>query len=69
MVEEEDFSREDDLLDWEYANAALRWWKNRIEDLRHVAGDIERVEESFGADLDVVFKEIEQLRSIVQDID
>ena len=33
----EDFKKEDDLMDWEYANAALRWWKSQIEDLKSAA--------------------------------
>lgn len=31
---EEDFAEEDDLMDWEYADAALKWWRIQIEDLR-----------------------------------
>ncbi len=26
----EDFALEDDLLDWEYAQAALHWWQERL---------------------------------------
>ena len=26
----EDFEKEDDLLDWEYAETALSWWRNRL---------------------------------------
>jgi hypothetical protein len=32
---EEDFEQEDDLMDWEFANAALNWWQSRISELRH----------------------------------
>jgi hypothetical protein len=32
---EEDFEQEDDLMDWEFANAALKWWQSRISELRH----------------------------------
>lgn len=29
----EDFSQEDDLMDWQYADAALKWWRSQIEEL------------------------------------
>ncbi len=32
---EEDFEQEDDLMDWEFADAALNWWQSRISELRH----------------------------------
>ena len=32
---EEDFHEEDDLLDWEYAEAALKWWREQIKELQH----------------------------------
>jgi len=32
--QEEDFAKEDDLMDWEYADAALKWWRSQLEDLR-----------------------------------
>jgi hypothetical protein len=31
----EDFSREDDLADWEFAERALQLWQKRVEILRH----------------------------------
>ncbi len=31
---EEDFEQEDDLMDWEFVNAALNWWQSRIPELR-----------------------------------
>jgi hypothetical protein len=30
---EEDFTQEDDLLDWEFVDAALKWWQTQIEKL------------------------------------
>jgi hypothetical protein len=33
----EDFTREDDLADWEFAERALQLWQKRVEILRHVA--------------------------------
>jgi hypothetical protein len=33
----EDFSLEDDLVDWEFAESALRIWKERLEIGRHAA--------------------------------
>ena len=32
--QEEDFAQEDDLMDWEYADAALKWWRSQLEELR-----------------------------------
>ena len=32
---EEDFEQEDDLMDWEFADAALNWWQSQISELRH----------------------------------
>ncbi len=32
--EEENFAQEDDLMDWEYSDAALKWWRSQLEDLR-----------------------------------
>ncbi|MCF7669157.1 MAG: hypothetical protein K9N48_05210 [Verrucomicrobia bacterium] len=32
---EEDFPIEEDIMDWEYADAALKWWQSRIEELRN----------------------------------
>lgn len=29
----EDFQKEDDLQDWEFASNALRWWKEKLKDL------------------------------------
>ena len=31
----EDFTREDDLADWEFAEGALQLWQKRVEILRH----------------------------------
>ncbi len=33
----ENFSLEDDLLDWEYAQSALDWWKNCLREVKNVA--------------------------------
>ena len=33
--QEEDFVQEDDLMDWEFADAALKWWRSQLEELRH----------------------------------
>jgi hypothetical protein len=33
----EDFTREDDLADWEFAERALQLWQKRVEILRHAA--------------------------------
>ena len=30
---EEDFEEEDELMEWEFANTAYRWWKTQIEEL------------------------------------
>lgn len=30
---EEDFQAEDDLMDWEFAQEALNWWKEKLEDI------------------------------------
>ncbi|MFH1076546.1 MAG: hypothetical protein V1753_06865 [Pseudomonadota bacterium] len=35
--QEESFSEEDDIMDWEYADAALRWWRSKIEELQYAA--------------------------------
>jgi len=32
--EQEDFPQEDDLMDWEYADAALKWWQSQLGDLQ-----------------------------------
>jgi len=32
--QEEDFAQEDALMDWEYADAALKWWRSQLEDLQ-----------------------------------
>lgn len=32
---EENFEVEEDLMDWEYAAAALSWWQSRVEELRN----------------------------------
>ncbi len=32
--QQEDFALEDDLLDWEYADSALKWWRSQLEDLQ-----------------------------------
>lgn len=34
MKEQEDFELEDDLMDWEYADRALKWWQSRAEELQ-----------------------------------
>jgi len=34
--EQENFVAEDDLLDWEYASAALEWWNDCLKSLRYV---------------------------------
>jgi len=33
----EDFALEDDLLDWEYARAALRWWEGQLREFRNAS--------------------------------
>ena len=33
----ENFEEEDDLMDWEYADAALQWWKAQIEEIKSAA--------------------------------
>ncbi len=37
--ETEDFKMEDDLLDWEFADSSLKWWKNAIRETRSAAYD------------------------------
>jgi hypothetical protein len=37
MIGTEDFTLEDDLADWEFAERALSLWQNRVEILRHAA--------------------------------
>jgi len=32
--ESEDFSQEDDLLDWGFARTALKWWQDEMGELR-----------------------------------
>ena len=32
---DEVFEREDDLMDWEFANQALEWWMSRLKELRN----------------------------------
>lgn len=34
QTQSENFSLEDDLLDWEYASASLHWWQNCLQELR-----------------------------------
>jgi len=34
-VNQEEFAEEDDLLDWEYAETARKWWREQLEELRH----------------------------------
>jgi hypothetical protein len=34
MMGQEDFNREDDLADWEFATQALEWWHSKAEELR-----------------------------------
>jgi len=34
---QEIFTEEDDLMDWEFADAALKWWQAQIEELRSAA--------------------------------
>ncbi|SMP48574.1 hypothetical protein SAMN06295888_10518 [Desulfonatronum zhilinae] len=36
MLNEEDFQMDDDLMDWEFAHTALSWWKDKLEEIRHV---------------------------------
>lgn len=31
---EEEFDREEDLADWEFAEVALRWWEEKIRELK-----------------------------------
>jgi hypothetical protein len=33
----EDFSLEDDLLDWEYADSALQWWQSCLQEFQRAA--------------------------------
>jgi hypothetical protein len=33
----EDFDLEDDLLDWQYADAALQWWQSCVQAFQHAA--------------------------------
>ncbi|SEH05825.1 hypothetical protein [Candidatus Venteria ishoeyi] len=33
----EDFDLEDDLLDWEYAESALQWWQNCMQEFQRAA--------------------------------
>jgi hypothetical protein len=33
----EDFTLEDDLLDWEYAQTALMWWQAQLREFRNAA--------------------------------
>ena len=33
----EDFDLEDDLLDWQYANATLQWWQSCVQAFQHAA--------------------------------
>lgn len=35
--EKEDFAKEDDLMDWEYADAAFQWWKAQLKDIKRAA--------------------------------
>jgi len=32
---EEVFGKENDLMDWEFANQALEWWTSRLKELRN----------------------------------
>lgn len=34
---QEDFVMEDDMLDWEFADAALKWWRSQLEELKSAA--------------------------------
>jgi len=34
----EDFQKEEDLEDWEFANKALKWWEKKLKELRLVKG-------------------------------
>ncbi len=34
IKEEEDFEREEDLDDWEFAFNALKWWEKKADELR-----------------------------------
>ncbi|MBK5970283.1 hypothetical protein [Thiorhodovibrio winogradskyi] len=36
MKNQEDFAADDDLLDWEFADRALRGWNEKLDALRHV---------------------------------
>ncbi len=33
-IGEETFVEEEDLSDWEYADAALKWWRSTLEEMR-----------------------------------
>jgi hypothetical protein len=37
MRRHEDFTKEADLADWEFAERALQLWQKRVEILRHAA--------------------------------
>jgi hypothetical protein len=34
---QENYEMEDDLLDWEFADASIKWWKTRLEELKRAA--------------------------------
>ncbi len=33
LQDQEDFAVEDDLMDWEFADRALRWWQERLTEI------------------------------------
>jgi hypothetical protein len=37
LRDREDFAADDDLLDWEYADSALRWWREKSAEVRDAA--------------------------------
>jgi len=34
---EEDFQEEEDFIDWEFANVSLKWWLERVKELKSAA--------------------------------
>ena len=38
---QEDFEKEEDLEDWEFAASALKWWERKLEELRDAVGSEE----------------------------
>jgi hypothetical protein len=35
----EDFKKEEDLEDWEFASGALKWWQEKVDELRSSKAD------------------------------